>query len=268
MGWLLLLALLPACGGRYLEQPPFQAGDTVHFDKRNWYYLAPEPDAEGRFAFSYRIFEFGDQGLLAHTEDRIYLIRKDERTVLMDYALQPGDTVYKFSEFQYYLLLDRRQDPAAGGEVYYLLRRSNIGVKRFRERTIWVLAPGRGILAAAKYDIAPSDGRVSLEVVGEPGWFDGPDILRQIQLLDSDPAWLVDSDQGVLYKFDKTRNLLTSRDFRGGKDLHAYQFHSFRPEALASLRITLALDTLRLQAGDSCFYLSRQLELLRTARCY
>lgn len=263
------------CGESFSEQAPFsQVDDTVRLDYNNWYFLGSRPQKIGEahvFPFSYRLLGSSFDGFLAYNPPRVYILAAGEdlsqRALLFDPRLQPGDTIHKYSQFQYHLLLDRRV-AASGEEVFYLLRRSRIGIKNFRERSIWAVSMEKGLLAAAAFSIGTNDGAVSFEsIIGESAYFRDPELIRRIQYYDYDVSSFVDRDRNLIYGFDKFKGTLKSRDYKAAADLYEYAFDKNFTRELTDFRIQLRNGQLELQAGDSCFYFTPELELQRSGRC-
>ncbi|GAB4418168.1 MAG: hypothetical protein OHK0039_29350 [Bacteroidia bacterium] len=275
----LLAALSVLLGGgckeAYRPEPPFEmAGDTVFFDTENWYVVGDQPYTSGDvpiFPFAYRIFNASFEGFLASTGSRIYQFERenqlDQRVLLLDLNKQPGDTLFKYSDFHYYLVLDRRPAPEIGDEVWYILRRLRIGTKPQRERAVWAISPKKGILAVANYDIDSFDGQVTLDMVGQPEYFTDPELVRLIKYYDNNLTWCIDRERSVIYEFDKIRSQLKSRNYKQGENLYEYQFNQTNTRELIDFRIELERDAVKLVAGDSCFYFTQQLELMRSGAC-
>lgn len=269
------LWLSSGCGESFTETPPFPlVNDTVFLDVDAWYYIGKEPSQmEGVLAypFSYQIFETVFDGFLLNAENRVYAVgideKLDERVLLLDTRMAAGDTLYKNSAFRYNLIIDVKRDEKTGEEVYYILRRSKIGVRRIRERSIWVISPSHGILAVADFSIGYTDGQVTLNMVGDPDYFRDPQLIRKIKYYDNDITWLVDQDRHIIYEFDKNKAVLKSRDFQAGEDLYEYKFNKINTRELIDFRIKLENNSVKLIAGDSCFYFSDLLELQRSASC-
>lgn len=267
--------LLSACEEALLETAPFTAvSDTVYMDIDNWFYVDPQPaqqEGVAIFPFSYQIFGRRYDGFLASSDERIYVFEVDEtleeRKVMLDKTLLPGDTVYKSSNFRYHLLLDKRRDPKDGSEIHYILRRSRIGMKSTRERSLWVISPSRGILAVANYDIGSTDGQVTLDMVGDPQYFRDPELIPQIKLFDYDATWLVDGERNLIYEFNKTEGLLKSRNYQKAEDLYSYQFRGSNTRDWVDFRIQQENNLIKLIADDSCYYFTEELELQRSTTC-
>ena len=273
---LLGLSILTGCEEDFSADPPFGGvTDTTYLDDDNWYYIGPEPQlAESGaplFPFSYRIFSASFEGFLATTSNRIYQLEEnadlERRVILLDQEKNTGDTLFKYSDFHYFLVIDKRPAPQLDEPVWYILRRSRIGMKTQRERSLWVISPSHGILAVANYDIDPLDGQVTLDMVGEPEYFTDPELIRRIKYYDNNHTWRIDRDKGIIYEFDKLRAVLKSRNFREGEDLFSYQFGRTNTRELIDFRIDLEKDLIKLVAGDSCFYFTEELELLRSGSC-
>lgn len=267
--------LLWGCGEEYLEEPPFSnVNDTIFLDVDDWYYIGTEPSQiEGVLAypFSYQIFETFFEGFLINTSERIYSLEMDEnlraRAVFFDENISAGDTLYKYSSFRYHLVIDVKRDEKTGDEIFYILKRSKIGVKRIRERSLWVISRNHGILGVANYNIGYTDGQVTLNMIGDPDYFSDTQLINKIKYYDNDITWLVDQDRHIIYEFDKNKALLKSRDFRAGEDLYEFQFQGTNTRELIDFRITLENNSIKLIAGDSCFFFSESLELQRSASC-
>lgn len=273
----LFLALFSqGCEEEFSTEPPFETvGDTIFLDVENWYYINAQPSQMGQtlvYPFTYKVFGDSYDGFLVKSSSRVYSFTKDEklddRTIFLDVAKSPGDTLFKYSEFRYHMIIDQKRDDRIGDDVYYVLRRSRIGVKRFRERSLWVLSPKYGILAVAKYDIGPTDGRVTLDMIGDPDYFGDPSLIKKIKYYDHDVTWMVDRDRNIIYEFDKHKAILKSRDFKAAEDLYSYQFNKTNTEELIDFSIQLDNNnSIKLVAGDSCFFFSETLDLLRSTSC-
>ncbi|TAE47597.1 MAG: hypothetical protein EAZ89_17505 [Bacteroidetes bacterium] len=269
------LCLLCSCGETYVETPPFdRLNDTIRISADNWYYLsgqADRVDGVAVFPFAYRIFGASMEGFLVNSPPRVYVYKDEEsfdkRTVLLDTGLSPGDTVEKVSRFQYQILLDRKTDPVAGGEVFYILRRSLIGLKSFRERTIWVVSAQKGILAAASYDIGATDGIITLDISGDPDYFNSDDLKYKIKYYDYDQTSYVDRDRNLIYVFDKFKGSLKVRDFKATQDLYEYTFDKVNTRELVDFKLEMRENQIELRAGDSCFYFTPELDLTRSGPC-
>lgn len=271
--WLLVST---GCEEDFSATPPFGGlVDTTYLDDDNWYYIGAEPALSESdaplFPFSYRIFSASFEGFLATTSTRIYQLEENadlqRRVILLDTEKNTGDTLFKYSDFHYFLVIDKRPAPRLDEPVWYILRRSRIGMKTQRERSLWVIAPRHGILAVANYDIDPLDGQVTLDMVGEPDYFTDPELIRRIKYYDNNHTWRIDRDRGIIYEFDKLRATLKSRNFREGEDLYEYRFGRTNTRELIDFRIDLEQNLIKLVAGDSCFYFTDELELLRSGNC-
>ncbi|RMG70812.1 MAG: hypothetical protein D6722_08070 [Bacteroidetes bacterium] len=270
-----LLAVV-GCEEDFVADPPFGGlTDTTYLDEDNWYYIGAQPQVSERgvslFPFSYRMFSSSFEGFLATTPTRVYQIEENadltRRVLLLDSEKAPGDTLFKYSDFHYFLVIDKRPSPQVNGPVWYILRRSRIGMKTQRERSLWVMSPDHGILAVANFDIDMLSGQVTLDMVGEPEYFTDPDLIRRIKYYDNNHTWRIDRDKGVIYEFDKLRSVIKSRNFREGEDLYSYRFAHTNTRDLTDFRIELGQDMVKLVAGDSCFYFTEELELLRSGNC-
>jgi hypothetical protein len=274
---LLLLALLGGgCGEDFERKPPFSAvQDTVHLDANNWFYFNPNPSSADDvpvYPFSYRIFDNQFTGFLVSAGPRIYVLDQaanlDERYLLLDTRLTPGDTVHKFTAFRYLLLLDRRQDDLTGGEVFFLLRRTLIGMRSRRENAIWVLSPEAGIVAAADYRIDPSTGLLTFDqIVGEPSYFDAQGLVYKLKAIDHHTAMVVDRERNLIYKFDKQTGKLISRNFNERRDLYEIQLDPKRTRQLVDFHLQLEDNMVKLVAGDSCLSFTQQLKLTHQGPC-
>ncbi|MEL6653280.1 MAG: hypothetical protein AAFQ87_20990, partial [Bacteroidota bacterium] len=227
----LLLALigifaLAACEEQYSQEPPFtQVQDTIFLDLENWFYFDPQPIVEKEvafFPFAYRIFDARFEGFMVHQEDRLFTVDREkdlrQKQTFLDLLSQAGDTISHFERFKYSLLIDR--EPYQGEEIYYILRRSRLGIERFRERAIWLVSPTKGIVGAANFDIGTSDGQVEMDIIGKSEPFRSPELIKTLKYYDYDATWLVDPDRRVIYEFDKFKGLLTSRDYQKREDLY------------------------------------------------
>ncbi|MCB0852590.1 MAG: hypothetical protein KDD63_10220, partial [Bacteroidetes bacterium] len=275
ISFICLLIWLQGCGEDYINEPPFEVKkDTVFLDVDDWYYFSQQPNKMGGlsvYPFSYQIFETAFDGFLVNAESKIYSIGIDEtldnKAVFLDVNKMPGDTLHKFSAFRYHLLIDVKRDEKTQGTIYYVLRRSKIGVKRLRERSIWVISPEMGILGVANYNIGYTDGQVTLDIIGDPDYFKEPELIRKIKYYDHDVTWLVDRDRHIIYEFNKHKALLSSRDFKAQEDLYEYKFDKANTLGLIDFRIKMENNMIKLVAGDSCFFFTESLELQRSASC-
>ncbi len=265
------------CEEEYLQEPPFsQVQDTIFYDVGNWFYFNPTPIVENEIAyypFAYNIFETEFEGFLLKTSERIYMVDREKnlqgKQVLIDRASIPGDTLIHYSKFQYSLLIQKEKVESSDEELYYILRRSRTGVKRLRERSLWLVSEKRGIVAAGKYDIGFSDGQVELDLIGDSRYFNNPTLIRRIKYFDHDATWLVDPDRRIIYEFDKHTGILKSRDFNKREDLYEYRFNQVNTRNLIDFQIRQnnQSQTIVLQAGDSCYYFTETLTLQRAGLC-
>jgi hypothetical protein len=274
---LLISALgLVSCGEEFAEVPPFSAvQDTSYLDASNWFYFSPEPSlAEGApvYPFSYRIFDNQFEGFLLSSGTRTYVVDRaatlSNRYPLLDTRLSPGDTIHKFSSFRYLLLLDRRQDDLTGQEVFYLLRRTLIGMRSRRESAIWVLSPKTGIVAAADYRIDASTGMITFDqIIGEPSYFETQGLVYKIKAVDHHTAMIVDRERNLIYKFDKLTGKLISRNFSEGRDLYEATLDPTRTRRMVDFYLQIEDRRVKLVAGDSCFSFTQQLKLSHQGPC-
>ncbi|MEM7656472.1 MAG: hypothetical protein AAF399_10120 [Bacteroidota bacterium] len=275
VGLMLCFFLLLACQEDYQETAPFpQIQDTTFLEVDNWYYLGQDPLEVGNalaFPFAYEIFEEEFEGYLLSTPTRVYQIASgqdlDQRITLLDTESQPGDTLSKRSSLQYHLLIDKQRSTSGNSDVYFILRRSRIGIKTQRERSLWVISPEEGILAVAKYDIDPLVGQVTMDMLGDYAYFRGEELIDLIKYYDNHITWLIDREREIIYEFHKLRATLKSRNFKQGEDLFEYQFNQTRTQDWVDFRLKLERDQVRLTAGDSCFFFTDQLELIRSGIC-
>jgi len=277
--WLLLSCAAPllcSCGEEFIADAPFQqAQDSLYLDTENWFYFDQEPeykDGAPIYPFSYRIFDKRFEGFLLNSPPRIYALEEgedlDDRYVWLDTNLSSGDTIQKFSAFRYQILLDRRQDDRTQGEIFYILRRTKVGMRSKRENTIWVVSLSKGILAAANYQLDTSTGDVSFDqLVGEPEYFNGAPLIRKLKYVDYHISRVVDYERKLIYKFDKLKGLLTNRDFSERKDLYEFQLPPKTTREWIDFKLELEENMVKLTAGDSCFYFSQQLDLQRSGSC-
>lgn len=263
------------CGEEFLETPPFpEVQDTVRLDLDNWYHVTQQPreiDGFLAFPFSYLIFDKPFEGYLVNSATRIYMLDPggdmEERITLLDTDLVPGDTLHKFTEFNYHLVIDRKADPNGDGEIFYILRRSRIRMKTHRERSIWAISPQRGILSIANYDIDPLLGQVTLDMLGESSYFRDPKLIDIIKYYDHNRVYMVDRERNVIYEFDKILGTLKSRNYEQREDLFEYRFNRTNTKELIDFRIRIDKHNIKLIAEDSCFYFSEELDLLRSGLC-
>ncbi|MEM7367374.1 MAG: hypothetical protein AAF587_02165 [Bacteroidota bacterium] len=267
--------LCMGCGEEFLETPPFpEVQDTVRLDLDNWYHVTQQPreiDGFLAFPFSYLIFDKPFEGYLVNSATRIYMLDPggdmEERITLLDTDLVPGDTLHKFTEFNYHLVIDRKADPNGDGEIFYILRRSRIRMKTHRERSIWAISPQRGILSIANYDIDPLLGQVTLDMLGESSYFRDPKLIDIIKYYDHNRVYMVDRERNVIYEFDKILGTLKSRNYEQREDLFEYRFNRTNTKELIDFRIRIDKHNIKLIAEDSCFYFSEELDLLRSGLC-
>jgi hypothetical protein len=275
VGLLCCLFLLLACQEDYQGSAPFpQIQDTTFLEVDNWYFLGQDPIELGSalaFPFSYQIFEEEFDGYLLSTPTRIYQLSAgqdlSQRRLLLDTESQPGDTLNKRSPLQYHLLIDKQRSNSGNSEVFFILRRSRIGIKTQRERSLWVISPQEGILAVAKYDIDPLVGQVTMDMLGDYAYFRGEELIDLIKYYDNHVTWLIDREREIIYEFHKLRSTLKSRNFKQGEDLFEYRFNQTSTQDWVDFRLKLEGDQIRLTAGDSCFFFSEQLELIRSSTC-
>lgn len=273
---LLSTLVLLGCGEDFEERPPFSVvQDTVHLDASNWFYFSPEPStADGApiFPFAYRVFDNQFEGFLLSAGPRIYVVDQSadlsDRYLLLDTRLSAGDTLHKFSNFRYLLLLDRRQDDLTEGEVFFLLRRTVIGMRSGRETAIWVLSPKEGLVAAAEYEIDPSTGTVTfVQIVGEPSYFEAQSLVYKLKAVDHHTAMVVDRERNLIYKFNKLSGKLLSRNFAESRDLYETTLDPRHTRHLVNFRLQLEDRRVKLVAGDSCYVFTQQLKLNYQGLC-
>lgn len=272
----LVIWLTTSCQEDFIASPPFpHAQDTLRLDSRNFFYFNPKPQYSGEipiYPFAYRLFNTQFEGFLLNGETRIYAFDSeatpDDRFLLLDREMVPGDTIHKFSDFLYHLLLDRRQDGTTSEEVYYLMRQRLIGMRSRRENMIWVISPNRGIIAAADFNIDATIGEVAFErIVGSPSYFSDQELIRLLKYYAYHTARVVDLDRNIIYKFDKLTGVVSSRDFGEARDLDEYQFSPGSTNDWVNFRLELEGGSLKLINEDSCLYFSPQLELNRSGIC-
>ncbi len=270
-----ILVLFSGCNEKFIPNPPFSdIHDTINLGLGNWYYIGQdvqEVDGIPAYPFSYQIFNGYFEGYIAQTEEKIYLIANNEdlkdKVLLLDKTMAPGDTMFRFMGFRYHLLLDHVRDQKAEGDIYYLLRRDRLGEKRLQERAVWVVSPTRGILAAADCDVSTSDGKLTLTITGDPDYFSGSGLQEKIRFYFYEQAWYYDRDNELMYEFDKNKATLRSRDVKARQDLNEYQFKKANTRSLTRFELSIYDEEVRLQAGDSCYYFTRELELRRSGLC-
>ncbi|MEO0471278.1 MAG: hypothetical protein AAF206_16735 [Bacteroidota bacterium] len=275
--FLILLTATFGCGEEYSQEPPFsQVNDTIFLDVDNWFFYSSDPEIDGGiayFPFSYNIFNSRFDGYLVNAPTKVYQVDRDksmvDRVVFLDRTLAAGDTIHTFSPFQYNLLIYRQRSDLLDEEVYYILHRSQLGVKTTRERSIWVVSPKQGILAVSNFNIKYEDGQVTMDMVGDPDFFGDPELLRTIKYYDHNVTLEVDRDRRVVYEFNKLAGRLKSRDVRAKKDLYSYSFNKTYTRELIDFYIYQdnANNTVHLTTGDSCYSFSEKLELLRADQC-
>lgn len=276
---LFLVAILglsfAGCEERFLETPPFPSvADTVKLGDNTWFFLGLDGvDRQGAqgFPFSYRIFNQNFDGYLLHNDRRLYLLDADDplerRLLLLDYEATPGDTLFKFASLKYFLLLDRKRDENTQGEVFYVLRRSKISVKSFRERSVWAISPLKGIVAAAEYDIDDETGSIRFDYTGDPTYFEDPGIERKIKLYDYNKAHLALHDRDIRYEFDKQAGVIRSRNYRERRNLNQHKFSPKYTRQLIDFELKRDGSQILLATGDSCYYFTPELVLKDARRC-
>ncbi|MFK7926415.1 MAG: hypothetical protein AB8H47_30990 [Bacteroidia bacterium] len=272
---LLLFFGLVACEEKYSQEPPFaQVQDTIFLDVENWFYFNPQPIIENKiafFPFAYRIFDARFEGFLVNQEQAIFMVDREkdlkQKQMFLDIMSQPGDTISHYERFKYSLLIER--EPHQDEELFYILRRSRLGIERFRERAIWLVSPSKGIVGAANFDIGTSDGQVEMDIIGRSEPFRNPELIKTLKYYDYDATWLVDRDRRVIYEFDKFKGLLTSRDYQKREDLYQYSFSPSATKHLVNFQLKQdnQSNTILLEAGDSCFYFTESLKLQRSGLC-
>jgi hypothetical protein len=273
---LLLVWLLPTgCQEEFQDSPPFTGvQDSVFLDIDNWYYLGQDPvemDGALLFPFSYQIFDSKFDGYLFSSSTRIYVLERGkslrDRSVFLDQSAVPGDTLAKLSSLQYQVLIDKQRSTDGSSEMFYIMRRSRIGMKTQRERSLWVVSPTEGIVSVAKYDIDPMIGQVTMDMLGDYTYFREPELVRRIKYYDNHLTWMIDREREIIYEFHKLRSTLKSRNFGQGEDLYEYRFKQTKTQDWVDFSLFLDRDQIRLKAGDSCFFFSQELELIRSGLC-
>ncbi|WNJ16072.1 hypothetical protein [Pontibacter sp. G13] len=275
--WMLSLSFLSiGCEESFHHDPPFQmVSDTVRLDVDDWFYIHPEAELKSgvhAFPFSYKLFGESFDGFLTSTDKKIFTFDetqsiKDQATLLNLEAL-PGDTIFKFSPFHYHLLIDRKELDDPNEELFYLLRRTRIGMKSKRERSVWVISPQFGLVGLAKYAINPYSGQVTLDIKGNPRYFADPVLVERIKFFDHQVTWYVDNDRSIIYEFDKLKGTIKSRDFMAGQNLDTYQFAKGSTQDLVKFTISpFGKDQILLSTEDSCYYFKRDLELAQVELC-
>ena len=264
-----------SCNETFVNQAPFElVQDTVFLDANNWYHFSPTPsikDNAPMFPFSYNIFEGGGSGFLLKGSTKIYYLEFGKTLqsahVFLDPQAEVGDTLVKFSDRHYHLLLDKKYDDAIEDDIFYVLRRSKKGVGTLEERAVWVMSQKQGLLAVSNYEIDYRTGVVTLDIVGEPNYFRESSFIPRIKFYDFDRAYHVDRERNIIYTFEKHKGRLKSKNFEKGVELYEYTFKSGQMSKLVNFRIETSQNTIRLVAEDSCFLFNEMLELQYSRPC-
>lgn len=263
------------CDESFVNQPPFeQVQDTVFLDANNWYFFSPQAvvkDEVPMFPFSYQIFDLSGNGFLLKGNKQVYFLEYgktlQEAHTLFDDQAAIGDTLNKFSDRHYHLLIDKKYNEKIDDEIYYVLRRSKKGVRTLEERSVWVISKKMGLLAVNNYEINSKSGVVTLDMVGESNYFRDSDFVRKIKYYDYDRAYHVDRERNIIYTFEKHMARLKSKNFEKGEELYEYRFKSNRMSELVNFRIESEKNTIKLVAGDSCYLFNDMLELEFSGLC-
>jgi len=263
------------CNESFLNQPPFeQVQDTVFLDANNWFYFSPDAIVNEdipMFPFTYQIFEASGDGFLLKGDERIYFLASgnniQDAHVFFDNQAQIGDTLNKFSDRHYHLLIDKKYDDKLKEDIYYTLRRSKKGVGSLEERSIWVLSIKRGLLAVNNYDINSKTGAVEFDIVGASDHFRDSDFIRKIKYYDFDRAYQVDRERNIIYTFEKHLGRLKSKNFERREELFEYRFKTGSMSELINFRIEASQNTIMLIAEDSCYLFNEMLELQSSSLC-
>ncbi len=271
---ILLLTWATSCGETFQDLPPFPQGeDTLRLDLDEWINISPVSELlEGQpvYPFSYQIFDERYSGYLARSEKGVYVLGEGEpfeaRVPFLSYSLEEGDTLVKFTERKYHLVIDRRVGKQ-GDRVFYILRRTRKGISDLEERQVWVISAEFGVLAICKYEIDPLSGQVTLEMTGDPEWFRDPKVISRIKYYDYTRTYYLDRDRSLLYEFNKVAGYLRVRDVKAREELYRFDFQRKSLNELVDFRIESDDRGILLVTGDSCLYFSERLELLRTTPC-
>lgn len=263
------------CDESFVNEAPFeQVRDTVFLDLNNWYYFSPQAvikDEVPMFPFSYQIFDLSGNGFLLKGNNQIYHLEfgknPQEAHTLFHTKSKIGDTLNKFSDRHYHLLIDKKYNEKIEDDVYYVLRRSKKGVRTLEERSIWVLSQKFGLLAVSNFEINYKTGVVTLDMVGESNYFRDSDFVRKIKYYDYDKAYHVDRERNIIYTFEKHLGRIKSKNFEKGEELYEYRFKSSRMSELVNFRIEAEQNTIKLVAGDSCYLFNEMLELEASGLC-
>ncbi len=273
-GVVMALALL-SCEEEFSPEPPFsQAQDTLYLDSDSWVYTANESISiqnATAYPFSYYLLGHSFDGYLLSSGKRVYLLREDapitQRQILVDFSAIPGDTLSQISKSRYQLLLDRKFDPLTNGEVFYVLRRSLQGLKSWKERSVWIISPQKGVVAAASYNIDFRNGGIVPEMIGNPAYFRNPEFTDQIKRYDYNKASIADLGRQIIYEFDKRSGVLKSRSFEEDQELSSYSFDSSMTREWIDFRLEKIGSGIKLLAGNDCYFFSQDLELERIDVC-
>lgn len=263
------------CDESFVNQPPFeQARDTVFLDANNWYYFSPQAiikEEVPMFPFSYQIFDLSGNGFLLTGSNQIYFLEfgksPQEAHTFLHTKSEIGDTLNKFSDRHYHLLIDKKYDEKVADDIFYILRRSKKGVRTLEERSVWVISRKQGLLAVSNYQINSKSGVVTLDMVGESHYFRDTDFIRKIKYYDYDRAYHVDRERNIIYTFEKHMARLKSKNFERGEELYEYRFKSKRMSELVNFRIESDQNIIKLIAEDSCYLFNDMLELEYSGIC-
>lgn len=266
---------LTACREKFLPSAPFsEVRDTVNLGLGNWYFQGTEAEKLGSvsaYPFAYQIFNGYFSGFILHSDNRIYLVEKDRdldrRILFLDKTRSPGDTLFRYHSFRFHLLIDKTKDDKTQHEVYYVLRKNRLGEKKLQERSVWVISEQKGILAAADCDVDNINGDLTLNITGDPEYFASPALREKIRFHFYEQTRLYDTENEVIYEFDKVKGYLKKRDVRARADLEKYEFAQFNTRSLTDFHLSLSDEGVTLTAGDSCFHFTTGLELRRSGLC-
>ncbi|MCI4671079.1 MAG: hypothetical protein MRZ79_23275 [Bacteroidia bacterium] len=274
--WLVLLtSLLWSCNEEYSPNPPFtQANDTLFIDQENWVFTSQEAvNVQNATAYPFSYFLLGENfdGYLLSTGTKIYMLDQDEaisqKNILVDFSAKPGDTLSQISSNRYQLVLDRKFDPETDGEIFYILRRSLKGFKSWRERSVWIISPKKGVIGAASYSIDFRSGGIIPEMVGKPKYFRNPDFTQQIKKYDYNKASLADLSQKLIYEFDKRTGILKVKSYKNSQDLYQYEFDANATKDWMDFKLERSSTGIKLNAGADCYFFSQELSLERIDTC-
>jgi hypothetical protein len=275
---LALLAMLgmaaSACSEEFQDVAPFpESQETITLDGDDFVTIAREAellDGQPVFAIRYQVFDELFEGYLTQSQERVYVIEAgasfEDRVPFFDLQLQPGDTLHKYTPRRYHIVIDRRPGPQQD-EIQYILRRTRRGISDLEERQIWVMSSTRGMLAAARYEIDPFSGAVSLDMIGDAEWFRDGSITQLIKRYDHIRTIYMDRDRSLMYEFNKLGGYLRCRDVMAREEIYRYDFENRSMAHLTDFRLEAEPEGILLRAGDSCFHFTPSLQLQASGKC-